>query len=55
MLPPFLRAWLPKKPTVHAVHLGGVIAARAGPRGIAFSGVKAQLDVAFKVRVYYKH
>lgn len=38
----------PKKPTVNAVHLRGVIAARAGPRGIGFGAVKEQLEVAFK-------
>lgn len=51
MLQPLWRLVLPKPPpTVNAVSLRGVIASsRAGPRGIAFAGVKDQLEAAFKV------
>lgn len=44
-----LSVFRPKKPTVHAVHLSGVISSRAGPRGISFQNVKPQLEAAFKV------
>lgn len=44
-----LNAFKPKPRTVNAVYLRGVIGSRAGPRGIAFSNVKEQLEAAFKV------
>lgn len=48
MLQSIWRAVRPKKPTINAVYLRGVIAARAGPRGVSLATIKPQLEAAFE-------